>query len=603
MEPDLVTYRCTNYWTINSRNLGNGARTLRWDKYLPVGVGTKHQRSYHLQSAKQFMTMILAARERRTGDMSPEGVLHYFRQLRLLSRWMIHRNLWRFSQLRPSDVRGFLESTVNRGRSNSTSASATIKRYLQMLGHLWLFRESYTASIRFDPLRDRSLARIVKRGKGAKIWNPVPEEQAIAFIGEALAVVERSSLFLRPIMGLVATHSESLRGVTENARNKRTKFFYSTLQDRPEFVQLAKWVGGEGRYTSYVLRRAVRELTGATITLLLFLVGMRLGEVLRLETDCLRSRRHADGCEYLYVSGKGEKCKGAVREWIVPAPVADAIRLVQEMYQALGARRRRRLFISFSGGTPYPSWSARVSGMANSAAGSHFVSFCRSPLRENPIPREQRIHSHQGRKTFALFVVRRDKSGLEALAQHYGHLQTGITDRYYAGSDIGLHALLDAADREDLATALADLIGSQRVGGKAGKNLNSFDNNGANQQRFRGKPSLSSKVNELIDQGVVLAPCNWGYCVYVRQLSACGGGEQGPNTVRRSPDICAGCANFAVTAKHRPWWEMRYRNDEAFLRDSGCSEQSQQLVQGRLNRTRAILEMLNSREYDHGTKK
>lgn len=78
----------------------------------------------------------------------------------------------------------------------------------------------------------------------------------------------------------------------------------------------------------------------------------------------------------------------------------------------------------------------------------------------------------------------------------------------------------------------------------------------------------------MIADGIKLAPCHWGYCVYVEQLSACHGDESGPNEIERSPDVCARCSNFAVTEAHRPWWEARFRADEVFLQKvaSGSDE-------------------------------
>lgn len=42
-----------------------------------------------------------------------------------------------------------------------------------------------------------------------------------------------------------------------------------------------------------------------------------------------------------------------------------------------------------------------------------------------------RLASHQGRKTFARFVGRRDRTGLAALAKHLGHVTRAMTDRSY----------------------------------------------------------------------------------------------------------------------------------------------------------------------------
>lgn len=78
------------------------------------------------------------------------------------------------------------------------------------------------------------------------------------------------------------------------------------------------------------------------------------------------------------------------------------------------------------------------------------------------------------------------------------------------------------------------------------------------RSRFRGR-TRDGDVKEYVDfilreTDMCLGVCDWGYCVYRRESAACLGGDSGPNPVLRTQSTCAGCANFAVTEKHRAVW-------------------------------------------------
>jgi len=64
-----------------------------------------------------------------------------------------------------------------------------------------------------------------------------------------------------------------------------------------------------------------------------------------------------------------------------------------------------------------------------------------------------RLSTHQGRKTFARFCALRDRSGLLAMAQQFGHRERGVTDHGYAGSDYRLDQEIDAEILEQSVAA------------------------------------------------------------------------------------------------------------------------------------------------------
>ncbi|WP_316677978.1 hypothetical protein [Ralstonia chuxiongensis] len=227
------------------------------------------------------------------------------------------------------------------------------------------------------------------------------------------------------------------------------------------------------------------------------------------------------------------------------------------------------------------------------SVGKRIKMFADAPHRCSS-PAVVRLHPHVARKTFARFVVLRDKRALEALSYHFGHTHMMITDGCYVGADIELAKLMNEEARKDLAHGLEDILRSGALAGKASRSLQTFMRD-AQSGRYRGRRTLQSLVSKLINEGVQLAPCDWGYCVYSQSLSACRGTASGPNEENRSPEVCAMCANFVVTEKHRLWWSERQERDALFLSENGIPEQSRQWVSRRQAGTEKVLHELNER--------
>ena len=301
-------------------------------------------------------------------------------------------------------------------------------------------------------------------------------------------------------------------------------------------------------------------------TLILFLCGTRVSEAANLSPNCLTQATHSDGFEYAYIQGWLAKANGRQHCWIAPPIVCEAIQKIIHLFDFLDSDARPGLL-----------WQHKAAGILNrrlqfcqySAARASAVvkEFARTSLRESTLPEHVRFHSHQGRKTFARFVVSRDRNALDVLAGQYGHVHSGITDDAYAGYDIELRALISEAEQKELVLRLSELLAASSIGGKAGKNLRALAQTEIAATNFRGKPTLKNMAEKLIERGIKLAPCDWGYCVYAQELSACQGNRIGPNEVRRAPDVCAKCGNFVVTEKHRPWWEERFTKDTDFLKE------------------------------------
>ena len=102
---------------------------------------------------------------------------------------------------------------------------------------------------------------------------------------------------------------------------------------------------------------------------------------------------------------------------------------------------------------------------------------------------------------------------------------------------------------EQSAVAWEHMLATPGLGGRAGAEIM------AKRPRFRGprlKQDVKSYARLLVESGIVLGVCDWGFCVYRKESSACLGNAIGPNPARREPSTCARCANFAVSSTASP---------------------------------------------------
>jgi hypothetical protein len=172
-----------------------------------------------------------------------------------------------------------------------------------------------------------------------------------------------------------------------------------------------------------------------------------------------------------------------------------------------------------------------------------------------------------------------------------------MTDASYVGTDFELGDLIDAEALDETRAALEELLTATQLAGKAGGTI-------AARSRFRGR-TRDGDVREYVDfilreTDMRLGACDWWYCVYRRESSACLGGDNGPNPVLRTQSTCAGCANFAVTEKHRSVWEARRQRNSGLLVHPALDSESRALAAARVEECYRILAELDRNQVHDG---
>jgi integrase len=573
---------------------GKPAIKIRWDQLDFDNLGTKHQREYLKQSVRELLEALVNASEAKVGALSPLTVRGKQTRLWRLVSWMVKREIWLFSELQAHDMIDYVQEVISKAaQSNRTLRAKSIDSIIGFFREIWQVRLAYISPMRTDPDTIRELQNLVNEGSELVRWSPIPIALAIPLIQDALTWIKTGGPITNRLLEVVKRQVGSTVGKNRKEVYRLTARAYEAISASDDYVELTKLLRTSEDVVT-VLRSAVKLTDGAAISLILLITGVRISELRSLLCGCVSEKVHDNGNRYLYINGTAAKKKGKKRSWVVPEVVADAIGLLEKRQGWSDVENVKvSLFTSFAGNGVNVRAKTRKTSTSIATLQKLFCRFALSSYREAPFPVNLRLHPHQCRKTFARFVMCRDKRALGALVQHYGHLYAAVLDGAYVGSDIELQEILDEENRADLAEGLMDLLTSGSLGGKAGRALTEMRSSVQSSVVFGGKTALEKIVNGMIGRGIRLAPCNWGYCLYEQETSACRGSSTGPDPINRCASTCASCTNFVITEKYRQWWEERFRREEAFLDRGDLPEQTKMLVASRLEETALVLKKLN----------
>ena len=288
---------------------------------------------------------------------------------------------------------------------------------------------------------------------------------------------------------------------------------------------------------------------------------------------------------------------GRPHRWVAPPQVAHAISVLEALSSPHRARTGRdELWLRTRGHRAgasewHPDATSAVRVLTSQEMQlslKRWSSWFDLPLHNG---KPWRLSTHQGRKTFVRFAALRDRSALLAIAQHLGHRERGITDYHYAGCDHALNREIDATVLEQSVAAWEEMLSARTLGGRAGAEIL------ARRPRFRGervRADLKRYARTLVNAGLTLGVCDWGFCVYRQDHSACLGTMSAPNPIRREPSTCASCRNFALGDKHLPYWREQVRRNRALLNEPALPRQSLQIARARFTEASAIVRSFNA---------
>lgn len=564
---------------------------LGWSFALPSGRRFTDPSFARLLEASRTLIALIRTRCLSTGlAQRATTVFGYFHYLRGLVRWMEPEGFSRFADLNASALRRFQLSIERRTNQQGVRlARTTVQKYLDLLVYMYRYRLDIGDGLTVDPCSGHSsgtVAGVTDSNRGA--WPYTPDAIAVPLVQGAIEFLSRCAVDL-----LRAREIYTNEVATQQYRGYTPEVWRTTAIRALQQVTLNTLKGPHTIESGADLAALLDVLYTACFIVISYLVGPRASEILQLQTGCLQpftSDGAAADTPVAMIVGAIFKREavyhGRHHQWVAPPPAAHAITVLEALSAPHRARSgRRELWLRSRGGHRFGAteWHQSCSSALRVLSTGQMCLLLRrcSTWFELPLHEAKpwRLSTHQGRKTFVRFAALRDRSALFALAQHLGHRERGTTDRGYSGTDYRLNLEIDAAILEQSVSAWEHMLSSPRLGGRAGEEI--F----AKRPRFRGariKQGIAQYARMLVESGLTLGVCDWGFCVYRQEHSACLGSATAPNPLRREPSTCARCKNFAVSTPHRSYWLEQARRNEALLNEPALPTQTLKIARARL---------------------
>lgn len=593
-------------WTFKPCSVPDERRSLRlrWDFQLPSGTRFTAQRyASLLESSRQLLALIRSRSLNRGAAQRPSTVITYFRNLRTLVCWMDQRGFTRFSDLDAQALLQFQRYVTDRpGDRTPTIRATTVLNYLVLFQYLYRFRDSIDDSLQVDPFPGRTSFQAAGGAKPGR-WPHTPDEVAVALIQGAIDLVVQGA---EPILRAREIYAQTMA----SAAYRRCKYEAARVEVNRALAQADLRLPCKGQCIRTVRKLAhlINMLYAACFVVIAYLVGARGNEILHLRAGCVKERLEGNTTVSVIVGAifkQEAEYHGRTHEWVAPAPAIQAIAVLEALSASHRAQSgRAHLWLRSQKQLGATEWQqtcpSTVSTMQLQRLRlfiTQFGEWLSLPLYQG---KPWHLTSHQGRKTFARFVALRDRTALLALAQHLGHRERAITDRGYSGVDYKLEEEIEAEILEQSTAAWEHMLASPTLGGRAGAEII------LKRPRFSGsrlKHDLKSYAHMLADAGLVLGVCDWGFCVYRENSSACLGNASGPNPARREPSTCARCKNFAVSTQHRSYWVAQAEQCERLLNDPALPLQTLRIARERMNEARALIRQIDgsSMKGEHGS--
>ena len=551
------------------------------------------------EAAKLFLWSLKLDPPPGRRNVHESTIVSVFKALRVLIRWMAARRYRGFTDLDRDASERFMAAMAQRPGHGSGKPlkSTTLQTYANLLTRLYLQGAKFP-EVAIDNPFPGTAPLFSRHDQG---WMPyTPDAVAVPLVSAALRLIgtPADDVIALQTQAQSAYDDALARAISQTkagfiVTDAIAPFTFSTLPGEE-----SPWHEAPVTSTKQV-RRLADRIYDACFVVIAYLVGARASEILGLQAGCIEHHPVSDGGEtFAYLAGQIYKTArgvdGEAHRWVAPAPVERSVAIMERLTARLRAQTGRSELFLVMASTGLVGPAARIDLPIISTIirrlNDLFAPFIGLPDHEGE---PWRLNTHQGRKTFARFVGKRDRTGLHALQTHLGHVTRAMTDRGYVGTDFALDDLIDRHAQEETRAALEEVLTATALAGKGGRMI-------AARSRFRGRTrdgDVQAYVTFLMEEtDLRLGVCDWGYCVYRVETAACFGDERGPNPMLRTESTCLTCANFAVTARHRPVWQARRDRNAGFLDQPGLDPVSRRLAETRVAECDRILS-----ELDHGT--
>jgi integrase len=490
-----------------------------------------------------------------------------------------------------------------RGRGGAYVLPNTLTSLFEALASLYHLRDELGDGLLVDPFLGRS-PRQLAGAYGVKHYGPyTPDAIAIPLVQQSIEFLEQGAIdVLRAREIYATTMAQTLERVSSNGNCNRS------VLEVLGALSINTPRGPQRIFRIQDLNDVIDMLYAACFVVISYLVGARVSEVLHLRAGCIQPRATlgvSGATEIEVMTGTIFKQDrgyfGRPHEWVVPQVAIHAVSVLEALSAPNRERAgrselwlRARTAARTMGATEWqrepvgPSAVRVITPTTMTECLQRYARWLNLPTFEG---KSRRLTAREARKTFARFAALRDRTCLYALAQHLGHRDRSVTDSGYSGTDHALEREIRAEVLERSVAAWEHMLSTPQLGGRAGHEII------AKRPAFRGarmKVDIKSYARTLVEAGLVLGVCDYGYCVYRQEYSACRGNRAGPNPVCREPSTCARCLNFAVSTAHRPYWLDQSQRSEALLNEPALPTQTLKIARQRLEEARAVLASIDA---------
>ena len=597
-------------WTFAPTNLLEEEQRacILWDFKFSSGRRFTDPEYDSLRETCKRLIASVRARSLSTGlPQRARTAIGHFAHLRPLLQWMDQEGYRRFVELDCEAILRFRHAVgERRGHGGAFVLPNTLSSLFEALASIYHLRDELGDGLLVDPFLGRS-PRQLAGAYGVKHYGPyTPDAIAIPLVQQSINFLEHGAIdVLRAREVYASEMASALQRISWSGNCNRGVL--EVLGD----LSIHTPRGPQRIFRIQDLIDLIDMLYAACFVVISYLVGARVSEVLHLRAGCIEPRPTlgvSDASEIEVMVGTIFKHDrgyfGRAHEWVVPRVAVHAVSVLEALSAPnreragrnelwLRARTTTRMGATEWQREPLRPRTVRViTPSAITQCLQRYARWLNLPSFEG---KSRRLTAREGRKTFARFAALRDRTALYALAQHLGHRDRSVTDSGYSGTDHALEREIRADVLERSVGAWEHMLSTPQLGGRAGQEIL------AKRPQFRGtrmKVDLKSYARTLVEAGLVLGVCDYGYCVYREEYSACRGNSAGPNPVFREPSTCARCLNFAVSAAHRPYWLDQAQRHEALLNEPALPTQSLKIARERLGEARAVLASIDATAKD-----
>jgi hypothetical protein len=452
---------------------------------------------------------------------------------------------------------------------------------------------------------------------------PLPDEVAVPLLAEVIDWVEVKAGDVLRLQNSYFEAQSKHAGVNQKARRNAVlealvAVQFSTLpgNNLPWRGPLAPETavhpehGVVNRDNFQVMRDLILTLRAAILLCLQYFVGMRSNEICSTQAgsigpdglpSCVKKMLSKNGLvEMFYL--EATLSKGQPRPkldlWLLgarpvgtdylPLPV-QAIVAAHQLFapwRLLGGTDD--LFVSFSNPVGLPRQASSIGRITSDSVLRSTKKFVFSEVDLSSLPdisergedlaiyRDTKglcIRAHQGRKTFAAYILETRTSFLKAVSQHFKHANSAITSGAYFTVEVRLREDMRVVQEAETIAFFVSALNGMPVYGNMASAFEKMREDG-----FWNPGDLAiqeARVTDLIrthDLRIVFS--DHGNCLIsinplASRCRAIRGGatwnQITPDYAARTPNMCAGCGCFLFDASHYEYWKAKEVSLEAVL--------------------------------------